>query len=78
MGFKRIEYLINDDLYVYDENYSKYDKNKTIMELEFPLNEGKNVIKVNAYSLEKLSNDEEEKLQNYSNKFFVGECTYEP
>lgn len=78
MGFKRIEYLINDDLYVYDENYSKYDKNKTIMELEFLLNEGKNVIKVNAYSLEKLSNDEEEKLQNYSNKFFVGECTYEP
>lgn len=77
MGFKRIEYLINDDLYVYDENYAKYDKEKTTLELEFPLLEGKNVVKVNAYSLEKLSNDEEENLQNYSNKFFIGECTYE-
>ena len=78
MGFKRIEYIINDNLYIYDENYSGYDKDKTMMELDFPLNEGENIVKVKAYSLEKLSDDETDDLANYSYKTFVGRCTYIP
>ena len=76
MGFKRIEYLVNGKLYVYDDNYIEYDNEKTTIELEFPLQEGENLIKVQAYSLEKLSNDEVEDLTNYSTKTFIGKCTY--
>ena len=79
MGFKRIEYIINNDLYVYDENYSKYDKNKTTIELDFPIQEGENLVQVTAYSLETLSEDveDEDNLENYSSKTFTGKCTYE-
>ena len=79
MGFKRIEYIINNDVYVYDENYSKYDKNKTTIELDFPIQEGENLVQVTAYSLEKLSEDveDEDNLENYSSKTFTGKCTYE-
>lgn len=78
MGFKRIEILINDDLYVYDENYSKYDKNETTVNLDLPLKEGYNLVQIKAYSLEKLSDDDSEELENYSFKVYAGECTYEP
>lgn len=76
MGFKKIEFLINKKLYVYDENYSKYDKNKTTVQLDFPLQEGENLVQVNAYSLEKLSDEDNEDLENYSSKTFTGKCTY--
>lgn len=78
MGFKKIEYQVNDKLYVYDENYSGYDKEKTTMELEIPLKEGENLIRVKAYSLEKLTNDEteEDDIESYSSKTFLGKCTY--
>lgn len=80
MGFKKIEYQVNDKLYVYDENYSGYDKEKTTMELEIPLKEGENLIRVKAYSLEKLTNDEteEDDIESYSSKTFLGKCTYTP
>lgn len=78
MGFKKIEFKINDVLYVYDEDYSKYDKNKTTINLDFPLKEGENLVQINAYSLEKLSNDDSEELDNYSFNSFTGKCTYEP
>lgn len=78
MGFKRIEILINNDLYVYDENYAKYDKNETTVKLDFPLQEGHNLVQIKAYSLEKLSDDDSEELENYSFKTYAGECTYEP
>lgn len=78
MGFKQIEYLINDDFYVYNENYSKYDKDKTMIQFEFPLKSGENTIKVIAYSLEKKSEDgEEDDLENYASKIYAGKCTYE-
>lgn len=77
-GFKRIEFIINNTLYVYDEEYSKYDKNKTTVEFEFPLQQGENLVQIKAYSLEKLTEDGEEKLENYSSKTYTGKCTYEP
>ena len=78
MGFKKIEFIINNDVYVYDENFSKYDKNKTEVEFDFPLKEGENKVQVNAYSLEKVSENEGETLENYAFKKFTGKCTYEP
>lgn len=78
-GFKRIEYIINNKKYVYDEAFTKYDKNKTTVEFEFPLKEGENIVKVSAYSWEKLSEEDEvDILENYSSKTFIGKCTYEP
>ena len=80
MGFKLIQYIVNDKVYEYGENYSKYDKDLKTMELDFPLKEGENIIQVNAYSLEKISDEEIEAddLSNYSFKSFTGKCTYEP
>lgn len=77
-GFKRIEYIINDTKYVYDENFSRYDKNKTTVEIDLPLEEGENIVQVNAYSLERLTDEEGEELEKYSFKRFTGKCTYEP
>ena len=78
MGFKKIEFIINNSVYVYDENFSKYDKNKTEVEFDFPLKEGENKVQINAYSLEKMSEDQGETLENYAFKRFTGKCTYEP
>lgn len=78
MGFKKIEFIINNSVYVYDENFSRYDKNKTEISIDFPLKEGENKVQVNAYSFEKMSDDAEETLENYAFKRFTGECTYEP
>ena len=78
MGFKQIEFIINNKKYIYDENYSKYDKNKTTVEFNFPLEEGENLVQINAYSLEKLSEEDGEELENYAFKSFTGKCTYEP
>lgn len=77
-GFKQIEYIINDSKYLYDEKFSKYDKNKTTIELEFPLEEGENIVQITAYSLEKLSEEAGEELNNYAFKKYTGRCTYEP
>lgn len=80
MGFKKIEFIINSKKYVYDEDYSKYEKTKTTVEFEFPLKEGENIVQINAYSLEKMSEDEEkvDQIENYAFKRFTGKCTYEP
>ena len=78
MGFKKREFIINNKKYVYDERFSKYDKNKTTVEFEFPLKQGENIVQVNAYSQEKLSDEDDENLDNYSFKRFTGKCTYEP
>lgn len=79
MGFKKIEYAINDDLYVYDNNYSGYNEDETKIELEFPIKEGENIVQITAYSLELLSNEveDEDDITNYASKMFIGKCTYE-
>ena len=78
MGLKQIEYIINRKKYVYDEEYSKYNKNQTTVEFDFPLDEGENMVQITAYSLEKTSDSEVDELENYSTKTFIGKCTYEP
>ena len=78
MGFKKIEFLINNLMYAYDEEFDEYDKTKTTIEFDFPLKEGENIIQVNAYSLEKLSDDAEDILENYSFKTHKGKCIYTP
>lgn len=77
-GFKQIEFIINKDIYVYNEEFSRYDKNKTTIELDFPIKEGENLVQVNAYSLERLTDEEGEELEKYSFKRYTGKCTYEP
>ena len=79
MGFKKIEYVINDNLYVYDEEFSGYNEDETKIELEFPIKEGENIVQITAYSLELLSNEveDEDDITNYSSKMFTGKCTYE-
>lgn len=77
MGFKVIEFIINDLKYVYDEEFSQYDKNKTTIEFDFPLKEGENIVQINAYSLE-IAKEDGEGLENYAFKRFTGKCTYEP
>lgn len=77
-GFKKIEFIINSDLYVYDEEYSGYDKTQTTIEFDFQLKEGENLVQIRAYSLEKIAEDGEETLENYSSKIYTGKCTYEP
>lgn len=77
-GFKQIEYIINNERYVYNDKFVQYDKNKTEIELDFPLKEGENIVQVNAYSLERLTDEEGEELEKYSFKRYTGKCTYEP
>lgn len=77
-GFKQIEFIVNDTQYVYNEEFSQYDKNETTIEIEIPLKEGENLVQVNAYSLERLTEEEGEELEKYSFKRFIGKCTYEP
>lgn len=78
MGFKRIEFIINKRKYVYSESLSSYDKTRTTVEYEFPLDEGENLVQIKAYSLERTSEEEGEELEKYSSKIFTGKCTYEP
>ena len=76
MGIKEVGVLINDKLYRYNEESPQYSNDTTIT-LEYPLEEGENLIKIVAYSLEKLSMDEDNSLNNYSYKTYVGKCVYE-
>lgn len=78
MGFKRIEYIINNQLYVYDENFSRYNPEEKEVELEFPLKEGENTVVIKAYSLEKYEELTMDNLDNYASKIFRGKCTYQP
>ena len=77
MGIKQISALINDKLYVFNESDPEYVKD-TVVQREFPLEEGENTVKVIVHSYEKLSEDEDDSLNNYAFKTFVGYCTYDP
>lgn len=66
MGFKKIEFLVNDVTYIYDENFSGYDSTKAEIEYQFNLKEGENTVIIIATSME---NTEE---------IYRGKCTYNP
>ena len=64
------------------EQYYDYVKSRGIdkentKEVEYPLEEGENTVKIIVYCYEKLSDSEDESLDNYAYKTFVGHCTYE-
>ena len=76
MGIKQISVLINDKLYSYEESDPTFTKENT-KEVEYPLEEGENTVKIIVYCYETLSDSEDESLDNYAYKTFVGHCTYE-
>ena len=51
-GLKEIQYLINGNELIYDENYSEYDPEKTEVEFSFKLQEGENTVIIKATSNE--------------------------
>lgn len=64
MGFKKIEFTVNGQEYVYDENFSGYDSEKKEISYKFALKEGENTVIIHAISLED------------SEKTYKGKCNY--
>lgn len=64
MGFKKIEFNVNGQEYVYDENFSGYDSEKKEISYKFDLIEGENIVIIHAVSLED------------SEKIYQGKCNY--
>lgn len=71
-GLKKIEYSINGQQFVYDENAADYDATKTNVEYTFSLKEGENVVGIIATSLEQSADGE------YTKETYVGKCNYTP
>jgi len=74
MGFKRIEFIINDKIYVYDESYSGYSQTNTSLLYKVTLKEGENIIQVRAESLEEISTETNEG----TTLVYKGRCEYNP
>ena len=66
MGFKKIIFIVNNVEYVYDSNYSGYNKDQTEVKFKTDLNVGENTIIIKAYS-----NEGSEKIKE-------GKATYNP
>lgn len=64
MGFKKIEFTVNGQEYVYDESFSGYDSEKKEISYKFALKEGENIVIIHAISLED------------SEKTYKGKCNY--
>lgn len=64
MGFKKIQFTVNGQEYVYDENFYKYDAEKQEVAYQFELKEGENIVIIHAISTE----DTEE--------IYRGKCVY--
>lgn len=73
-GFKRIEFILNDKVYVYDENYSGYSLQTKNLLYKMNLEEGENVIQVTAESLEKINTETGEG----TTEIYKGRCEYIP
>lgn len=52
MGFEKIEFYLNGQIYTYDENYAGYDSTKKELEYILDLQEGENIIIIVATSTE--------------------------
>lgn len=64
MGFEKVEFTINGQEYVYDENFSGYSSEQTELTYKFKLQEGENTVIIHAVSLEQ------------SEKTYKGKCNY--
>lgn len=51
-GFKRVEFKVNEEALLYDENHSQYSEDLTELTTELQLNEGRTVVQITAESLE--------------------------
>jgi len=74
MGLKKVEFIINDKIYVYDESYIGYNKLSTSLLYKADLKEGENIIQVTAESLEEVSADTNEGTVTV----YKGKCEYSP
>ena len=74
MGFERVEFILNDKIYVYDENYSGYSAQITSLLYKMNLEEGENVIQVTAESLEQINTETGEG----TTEVYKGRCEYIP
>ncbi len=52
MGFKKIEFTVNGQEYIYDENYSGYNPEQKEISYKFDLKEGENTVIIHAISTE--------------------------
>jgi len=52
VGFKKIEFNLNGQVFIYDENASIYDPNSTTFRVPIPLQPGDNKLIITAYSLD--------------------------
>lgn len=64
MGFNKIQFSINGTIYTYDKNFAGYDEDKKEIEYYFNLQEGENIVIIQAISTE----DTEE--------IYKGKCNY--
>ena len=64
MGFKKVEFSVNDKEYVYDESFSGYDAQKVELLYKYSLVEGENTVIIHAVSLEETE------------ETYKGKCTY--
>ena len=64
MGFEKIEYTINGQEYIYDENFSQYNAEQKEVVYKFELIEGENTVIIHAISTEKTE------------EIYKGKCNY--
>ena len=74
MGFEKIEFIINDKVYVYDQSYSGYNSRITSLLYKVNLEEGENVIQVTAESLEQINTE----IGEGTTEVYKGRCEYLP
>ena len=72
-GFKKVEIYVNGEITTYDEESEDYDKELTLIEKTYNMQEGENVVAIVATSLEW---DEEHK--EYTHKEFYSSTEYNP
>ena len=64
MGFEKIEFSVNGEIYTYDKNFSGYDATQKEIEYKFELKEGENIVIIIAVSTEGTE------------ATYKGKCTY--
>lgn len=64
MGFEKVEFTINNQKYVYDENFSGYNSEQKELSYKFNLVEGENIVIIHAISTEETEDT------------YKGKCNY--
>jgi len=72
-GFEKVEFNVNGQEYVYDENYSGYKKDQKELNYSIKLKEGENTVIIHAISNEKIESGSEFKDVEET---YRGKCVY--